>query len=73
MLSNIRGATNSATSYMKDRLNVLGGLFQYNLDNIEIKDTDENAKIRAKIQEQLVSDFRNSMNKMLDKWEKAEV
>ena len=40
----------------------------HNLDNIEIKDTDE----KAKIQEQLVSDFRNSMNKMLDKWEKAD-
>ena len=44
----------------------------HNLNDIKIDDTDENAKIRAKIQAQLVSDFRNSMNKMLDKWEKTD-
>lgn len=41
-------------------------------NNIEIEDTDENQKIRAAIQSQLVSDFRNSMNKMLDKWGKSD-
>lgn len=42
------------------------------LKNIEIEDTDENIKIRTAIQSQLISDFRKSMNKMLDKWEKSE-
>lgn len=41
----------------------------HDLSNIKIDETDENIKIRAKIQEQLVSDFRKSMNKLLDKWE----
>lgn len=39
----------------------------------DIKDTDENQKIRTTIQSQLVSDFRKSMNKILDKWEKSEI
>ena len=39
------------------------------LSNIIIDDSDENAKIRAKIQEQLVSDFRKTMKNKLDKWE----
>ena len=43
------------------------------LSNIKIDDSDENAKIRAKIQEQLVSDFRKTMNNMLDKWEKVDL
>lgn len=43
------------------------------LSNIIIDDSDENAKIRAKIQEQLVSDFRKTMNNMLDKWEKVDL
>ncbi|MCR5495992.1 MAG: helix-turn-helix transcriptional regulator [Treponema sp.] len=37
-----------------------------------IEATDENLTIRASIQAKLISDFRNSMNKMLDKWEKSE-
>ncbi len=40
-------------------------------NNIKIEDTDENQKIRATIQTQLISDFRKSMNKILDKWEKT--
>ena len=42
------------------------------LSNIKIDETDENIKIRAKIKEQVVSYFRNSINKMLDKWEKTD-
>ena len=40
------------------------------LSNIQIETTDENEKIRTTIQQQLVSDFRKSMNNMLDKWSK---
>ena len=43
------------------------------LSNIIIDDSDENAKIRAKLQKQLVSDFRKTMNNMLDKWEKVDL
>ena len=38
----------------------------------EIEDTDENQRIKATIQSQLVSDFRKSMNILLDKLEKKE-
>lgn len=41
------------------------------LTNIEIRDNDENEKICIEIKNQLVSEFRKSMNKMLDKWESA--
>ncbi len=41
----------------------------HDLSNIKIDEIDENIKIRLKIQEQLISDFRKSMNKLLDKWE----
>ena len=41
------------------------------LNSVNIDDTPENEKIRATIQSQLVSDFRKSMNKILDKWEKS--
>ena len=44
----------------------------HDLSNIKIDETDENIKIREKIKEQVVSDFRNSINKMLDKWEKTD-
>lgn len=37
-----------------------------------IEDTEENHKIRESIQAKLISDFRKSMNKMLDKWEKSD-
>lgn len=40
------------------------------LSNIQIENTDENEKIRTTIQQRLVSDFRKSMNNMLDKWSK---
>ena len=40
------------------------------LSNIQIENTDENEKIRITIQQRLVSDFRKSMNNMLDKWSK---
>lgn len=43
------------------------------LSNIQIDATDENQKIRAKIQQQVVSDFRKSMNNMLDKWSKKDL
>ena len=36
---------------------------------INIEETDENQKIRQQLKMQLVSDFRKSMSKMLDKWE----
>ncbi len=39
------------------------------LNSIVIEENDENRKLRAKLQEQLVSDFRKSINRMLDKWE----
>ncbi len=41
--------------------------------NIQIDATDENEKIRATIQQRLVSDFRKSMNNMLDKWSKKDL
>ncbi len=41
------------------------------LNSVNIDDTPENEKIRATIQSQLISDFRKSMNKILDKWEKS--
>ena len=41
----------------------------HDLSNIKIDEIDENIKIRLKIQEQLISDFRKSMNKLLDKCE----
>lgn len=34
-----------------------------------IEDIPENEKIRATIQKQLVTDFRNAMDRMLNKWE----
>ena len=43
------------------------------LSNIQIETTDENEKIRATIQQRLVSDFRKSMNNMLDKWSKKDL
>ena len=43
------------------------------LSNIQIDATDENQKIRAKIQQQVVSEFRKSMNNMLDKWSKKDL
>ena len=43
------------------------------LSNIQIETTDENEKIRTTIQQQLVSDFRKSMNNMLDKWSKKDL
>ena len=43
------------------------------LSNIQIENTDENEKIRATIQQRLVSDFRKSMNNMLDKWSKKDL
>ena len=43
------------------------------LSNIQIENTDENEKIRTTIQQQLVSDFRKSMNNMLDKWSKKDL
>ena len=43
------------------------------LSNIQIETTDENKKIRTTIQQQLVSDFRKSMNNMLDKWSKKDL
>ena len=36
---------------------------------IEIEQTDESEKIKKQIQIQLVTDFRKSINRMLDKWE----
>ena len=43
------------------------------LSNIQIETTDENEKIRITIQQRLVSDFRKSMNNMLDKWSKKDL
>ena len=43
------------------------------LSNIQIENTDENEKIRTTIQQRLVSDFRKSMNNMLDKWSKRDL
>ncbi|MCI7565721.1 MAG: helix-turn-helix domain-containing protein [Treponema sp.] len=43
------------------------------LSNIQIENTDENEKIRTTIQQRLVSDFRKSMNNMLDKWSKKDL
>ncbi len=43
------------------------------LSNIQIENTDENEKIRITIQQRLVSDFRKSMNNMLDKWSKKDL
>ena len=43
------------------------------LSNIQIETTDENKKIRTTIQQQLVSDFRKSMNNMLEKWSKKDL
>ena len=43
------------------------------LGNIQIVNTDENEKIRITIQQRLVSDFRKSMNNMLDKWSKKDL
>lgn len=43
------------------------------LSNIQIENTDENEKIRSTIQQRLVSDFRKSMNNMLDKWSKKDL
>lgn len=43
------------------------------LSNIQIETTDENEKIRTTIQQQLVSDFRKSMNNMLEKWSKKDI
>lgn len=43
-----------------------------NSTQIKIEETDETQKIRTAIQTQLVSDFRKSMNKMLDKWEEKD-
>lgn len=54
-------------------INVYQLFIPQNLSNIEIEDTDENQKIRTSIQSQLVSDFRKSMNKLLDKWEKSDI
>ena len=36
-----------------------------------IEENDENEKIRQQIRSQLVADFRKSMNKIIDKWEKS--
>ena len=41
--------------------------FSNNINIIE--ENGENMEIRSQIQSQLVSDFRKSMNRMLDKWE----
>lgn len=43
-----------------------------NLEEIVIDNNDENIKIRLKIKEQIVSDFQNTVNKMLNKWKNAE-
>lgn len=43
------------------------------LSNIQIENTDENEKLRTTIQQRLVSDFRKSMNNMLDKWSKKDL
>lgn len=44
--------------------------WHYRKDSVEIKieETDENMQIQKQIQNKFVSDFRKSMNKMLDKW-----
>lgn len=42
------------------------------LEEIVIDNNDENIKIRLKIKEQIVSDFQNTVNKMLNKWKNAE-
>ncbi|MBQ0003821.1 MAG: helix-turn-helix transcriptional regulator [Treponema sp.] len=43
-----------------------------NLEEIVIENNDENTKIKLKIKEQIVSDFQNTINKMLNKWKNAE-
>ena len=40
---------------------------------IKIEETDENMQIQKQIQNKLVSDFRKSMNKMLDKWNQSDL
>ena len=44
-----------------------------NLVEIKIEETDENVQIQKQIQNKLVSDFRKSMNKMLDKWNQIDL
>ena len=44
-----------------------------NLVEIKIEETAENKEIQKQIQNKLVSDFRKSMNKMLDKWAEMNV
>ena len=41
-------------------------------DVVPIRETDETKAIRRQIQARLVSDFRKSMNRMLDAWEYAD-
>lgn len=43
-----------------------------NLEEIVIENNDENTKIKLKIKEQIVSDFQNTINKMLNKWKNSE-
>ena len=40
---------------------------------IKIEETDENMQIQKQIQNKLVSDFRKSMNKMLDTWNQIDL
>ena len=44
-----------------------------NLVEIKIEETNENQQIQRQIQNKLVSDFRKSMNKMLDKWNQIDL
>ena len=44
-----------------------------NLTEIKIEETNENQQIQRQIQNKLGSDFRKSMNKMLDKWNQIDL
>lgn len=44
-----------------------------NSEVIKIEETDENKKIQKQIQSKVISDFRKSMNKLLDKWDSSEI
>jgi transcriptional regulator with XRE-family HTH domain len=48
-------------------------LIPRNLETIEIEETDENKKIQKQIQSKIISDFRKSMNRLLDKWDSMEL
>lgn len=40
---------------------------------IKIEETNENQQIQRQIQNKLISDFRKSMNKLLDKWNQIDL